>query len=294
MHQYLRPAKPLNTKLKINPARVEQHLLNLVLVHFAGLPMQGFLMKIKRAKYLYDGVTDKDYVKALALFCFLKENFPSSAIPDYTRDKIRKITGLHSNTIKKRIALLLKLGYVQFKTSKDGAIILKLNKVASKHKERNIDLSNLVYDSVKSVEKSLYAIYIGIIIERKKYAKQVIYEAHNSYDLNKLKSAKKREAQLKGVRGSKPAFVDNGISYKGLAKRLKVSLQKAFSIVSFATEFDFVVKIKRQYQLFCRDAMNRFEFCKNDVMKFMFCTKNNLYLILANRYRMGGRLTTTW
>lgn len=251
-------------------------------------------MKIKRAKYLYDGVTDKDYVKALALFCFLKDRFPASAILDYTRYKIRKITGLHSNTIKKRFDLLAKIGYVQFKTAKDGTITLVLNKVASKHKERNIDLSGLVYDSVKSVEKSLYVIYIGIIIERKKYAKQVIYEAHNSYDLKKLKSAKNREAQLKGVRGSNPTFVDNGLSYKGIAKRLKVSLQKAFNIVSFAVEFDFLIKIKRQYQLFCRDAYRRFEFCKNDVMKFMFSTKNNLYLILANQYRLGERLATTW
>lgn len=244
-------------------------------------------MKIRRTTY-YAGIKDKDFVKALSLLCYLKNEFASSVIPDYTLDKIHKITGLHSDTCKKRIKTLVRLGFVETFTTKDGRTMLKLNSVASRHNNRNIDLNCVVFDSVKSVEKSLYAIYIGEIQKHKEYVKQTIYEAHNSYDLKKLKEAKKRSC------GYGDKFVDNGLSYKGIAKRLKVSLQKAFNIVSFATEFDFIVKIKRQYQLFCRDAYRRFEFCKNDFMKFMFCTKNNLYLILANQYRLGERLTTTW
>lgn len=246
-------------------------------------------MKIRRTEF-YAGIRNKnhskDYIKALALFCALKETYKSSVIPNYTTDKIHKITGLHAKTINKRIDFLINLGYVEKITAKDGSVRLILNKVSAKHNNRNIDLNCVVVDSVKTIEKSLYAIYIGEIQKHKEYVRQTIYEAHNSYDLNKLKEAKKRS------RGYGDKFVDNGLSYKGIAKRLFCSIYKALDVVSFAVENEFLIKIKRQYQLFCRDAIRRFEYGKNEIMNYMFATKNNLYCILANRYSLGKRLTT--
>lgn len=240
-------------------------------------------MKIRRKTY-YSNIKNKDFIKSLAFMCFLKNKFPSSVVPDFTLDKVHKITGLHSETCKKRIKTLKRLGYAEVLTSKNGRTMLKLNNLSSKHQHRNIDLNCVVFDSVKSVEKSLYAIYIGEIQKHKDYVRQTIYEAHNSYKLKKLKEAKKR------CRKWGDNFVDNGISYKGIAKRLKISLQKALSIVSFATEFDFLIKIKRQFQLFCRDAVRRFEYATKDLMDYTFATRSNLYCVLANQYRLGGRL----
>lgn len=245
-----------------------------------------YLMKIRRATY-HQNVNNKDFIKSLALLCYLKNKFPSSAIPDYTLGKIHRLTGLHSVTCKKRINTLKSLGFAKIATTKSGKTLLILNNISSKHQQRNIDLNCVVFDTVKSVEQSLYALYIVEVQNRKEYVKQTIYEAHNSYSLKKLKEAKKR------CRSYRDEFVDNGLSYKGIAKRLKISLQKALSIVSFATKFEFIVKIKRQIQQYCRDAVRRFEYAKNDVMKFTFCTRNNLYVVLANQYKVGERLKTT-
>lgn len=246
-----------------------------------------FYMKIRRTEY-YSKIRNprisKDYIKSLAMFCYLKESFKASVVPNYTIDKIHNVTRLHRKTVEKRVKLLLQLGYVEIVTTAKGDVQLKLNKVAARHDNRNIDLNCVVLDSVKTIEKSLYAVYLGEIQKHKDYVRQTIYEAHNSCNLGKLKDAKKRG------RGYDDKFVDNGLSYKGIAKRLNCSIQKAWEIVRFAVEYDFIVKIKRQYQMFCRDAKRRFNYCKNDVLKFMFATKNNLYCILANRYALGSRL----
>lgn len=246
-------------------------------------------MKMRRRTY-HRIVDDTSIVKALALFCYLKQLFPASVITDYTKDKIHKLTGLHSTTIGKRIKTLLKLGYVRIENGKNGKQRLILNKIASRHKERNIDLCMLVFDSVKTVEKSLLALFIVEVERRKIYAEQVIYKAHNSYDTTELKRMKKA---AQGIRGSEKGFKDNGLSYKTIAKRLKISVQKAQKIVDFAVKFEFVVKIKRQFQTFCRNAFRFFEFEKEKKnCKYTFATSNNLYQILANQYRLGNRVAS--
>ena len=252
-------------------------------------------MKIRRRTY-HELKDDASTVKALALFCFLKRIFPSSVITNYTKDKIHKTTNLHPNTIAKRIKTLSNLGFVSLENDKNGCQRLVLNKIASHHNDRNLDLDVLVYDSIKTVEKSLLALFIVEVQRRKEYAKQVIYKAHHSFDINEVKKMQRAE---KCFRSFGKGFTDFGLSYKTIAKRLKISIQKAVNIVKFAVGYDFIVKIKQQLQTFCKDAYRRFEVEEemanmNNLptwkRNFTFSTKNNLYKILANRYEFGSRV----
>ena len=77
-----------------------------------------------------------------------------------------------------------------------------------------------------------------------------------------------------------------GISYKYIAKRLGVCLQKAFNVVKFAIEKGFLNKFNRQKQEFAYriGCTSKYEENKD----YTFCTLNNKYTILANVYSIGS------
>lgn len=218
--------------------------------------------------------------KALSLAIFVKERFASSTITNVTIDKLHKLTGLHANTIKKRIKTLKEMGLVKFVGKNNEHLLFESISSSSEH--RNVYAEFVVFDNIKDIEKALEALLIVEIQRRKDFAKHTIQSAQNPSTLEEHKSAKKICKRY----GWGKEYQEFGLSYKGIAKNLGVCVQKAFAIVKFAIEKGFLIKTKRQIQKFVYGIGHSLKYIDNN--EYTFCTNNNAYTILANVYSLGS------
>lgn len=229
-----------------------------------------------RRHIFYNSRGNANMIKALALAVYIKHNVVSSTITNYTTNKLRNLTGLSYSSITKRINTLKQLGFVKFVGRNNQHLVI--GNMTSHCKHRNIDLSKCVVDSVKDIEKSLYAMFILEIQKRKDFVKHMIQSVNNPSNLVEHKKAR----QICKRYGYDREFKEYGISYKTIAKKLGVCLQKAFEIVKFAIENNMIVKYKHCKQLYVKGIKNAQKFCDfNDVT---FVTNNNAYKIYANSY----------
>lgn len=79
-------------------------------------------------------------------------------------------------------------------------------------------------------------------------------------------------------------FKDFGISYKTIAKKLGISLQKAFNIVKYAIEHLFLAKFNNFTQIYCKGIGMMQKYVDNNFT--FFCTKDNIYYVYANTYKV--------
>ena len=133
-----------------------------------------------------------------------------------------------------------------------------------------------MFDNINDIEKALYALLVVEIQKTKDFVKHTIQSMNNPSNLDEYKKAKK----ICNRYGYGNEYKEYGISYKYIAKRLGVCLQKAFNVVRFAIERGFLNKFNRQkkefsYRIGCT---NKYEENKD----YTFCTLNNKYTILAN------------
>jgi DNA-binding MarR family transcriptional regulator len=226
---------------------------------------------------------DKQYVKALALAIFIKRTYKSSMVTNYSIYKLHLLTGLHASTLSKRLRTLKQLGFIEYVGKNREHLVIK--SMSSHNKNRNIDISNIIFDDVKTIEKSLLALVVVEIQKRKNFAKQIINTLANPKDVKEYKNAK-RLCRLFGW-GHK--YNENGISYKRIAKEMGVSIQKAVGIIKFAVAKEFLNVRHRQMQKYCRGIGSMVKHL--DLKGYTFCTKDNIYVILANEYSLGNRLT---
>lgn len=219
-------------------------------------------------------------VKAMSLAIFVKNHIVSSTINNYTVDKIHRITSLHSSTIKKRLNTLKQMGLIRFVGKNKEHMVFESITSSSEH--RNVYAELVMFDNIKDIEKALYALLVIEIQKTKDFVKHTIQLANNPSTLDEHKSAKK----ICNRYGYGNEYKEYGISYKYIAKRLGVCLQKAFNVVKFAIERGFLNKFNRQKQEFSYriGCTSKYEENKN----YTFCTLNNKYTILANVYTIGG------
>lgn len=217
-------------------------------------------------------------IKALALAIYIKKHIVSSTITNYSLNKVRNRTGLAYSSIRKRIETLKQLGFIRFGGKNNEHLTIVC--LSSKCNRRNIDLSKCVFDSVKDIEKSLTALFIVEIQKHKDFAKHTIQTAFNP-EKGQLKDMKKAR-KLCNRYGWGKEFNEYGISYKTIAKKLGVCLQKAFEIVKFAIVNNIIVKHNHIKQLYIKGIGFAQKYCNfNDVT---FFTNNNAYKVYANSY----------
>lgn len=209
---------------------------------------------------------------------FVKRNIKSSAIPDFSYNKLHQLTRLHVNTCKRYLRVLLNMGLAEFVGKGNRTLVFK--RISSRHERKNVSLGAIVGDTVKQIEYSLLAIFNVEIIKHKEFAKQVIATATNGH--HKVKEAKRKARDC----GYGREFIDRGLSLKTIAKKLKCGLQKAQNIIKFCVKFGFLIKHRNFDQIY--DPMARTVFCLFP-NKYTFATKNNLYIIKANTYTLGSR-----
>ena len=136
----------------------------------------------------YSANGNANIIKALALAVYVKKNVVSSTITNYTTNKLRNLTGLSYSAITKRINTLKQLGLVKFVGRNNQHLVI--SNMASHCKHRNIDLSKCVVNSVKDIEKSLYAMFVLEIQKRKDFVKHTIQSVNNPSNLDEHKRAR--------------------------------------------------------------------------------------------------------
>ena len=196
-------------------------------------------------------------------------------INDFSYNKLRLLTGLHITTLKKRIATLQELGLISFVGKNKQHICFK--SIVSSCSHRNTSIHWCSYEDVKQVEDILFAYLVVEIQRQKDFVKQTIQNANDGNDLETIKKAKRTCKSY----GYYDEYKEFGLSYNGIADKLGVSIQKAFSIVKFAIENGLLMKVKRQVQRFVKGIGCFNKYINSD---YTFCTKDNAYYILSNVY----------
>lgn len=176
-------------------------------------------------------ISDSEAIKALALLLFVKHNFKSSVIPYYTNYKLAKITGLHKETVKRRMNTLGDMGLIEMEGKKSQHVrFLKVRAAKS-----NIRLDNIDFTSIKSIELGLKAMLIVEIQNQKNFIEQRVIRAtspreHCSSDEYKSFKRARKFCEKRGIR----YFKDNGISYKTIGKKLGVGTNKVSEVIKYA------------------------------------------------------------
>jgi len=219
---------------------------------------------------------NKELLKALAMFLLIRKRIGSNVLKDYSINKLVNLLGAHARTIKKRMHVLSQYGLVTIvgKT-------LVLRSVVSKHAKRNVKLGKMEYSTLKSVEYSLQSILVAVIQSRKDFAQRTIRYAHGaSHDYKVVKAA--RNAARKFGYGFE--YVEKGLSYKTIAKKLGVSIKTAVEIVKFAVKHTILKKTKH----FISTYLPKVNFMEG--LGYTFTTRNYGYNIMANTYSISPSL----
>lgn len=222
----------------------------------------------------------KNVTQAVALALFVKSRIKSSTITNFSYNKLKNLTGLHITTLKKRIDILRKLNLISF-IGKNNEHLCFVCLSDRKHKKKNVNLDYLNFSSIKDIEKSLFASLLIEIQKRKEFAKHTINNAVDGHD-NKLVKSSRRICRRYGFGRE---FVDNGISYKRIAREMGVSIKTAMLIVKYSVENGFLRKIHRQIQVYVKGIKSMLNYLEKEV-DFTFCTKDNEYYIYANLYEL--------
>lgn len=137
------------------------------------------------------------------------------------------------------------------------------------------------YTSLKSVEYSLQSILVAQIQLRKDFAKQTIRNAHGaSHDYKVVKAA--RDAARKFGYGFE--YVERGLSYKKIAKKIGVCVKTACEIVKFAVKNAVLCKTTHSICTYLPSVHGM------EVEGYTFTTRNYGYKVLANCYSVAPSL----
>lgn len=230
-----------------------------------------------RVKLLLQMYHHKDILKAVALSMYIKVHTTSSLIKDWSVYKICKLTGLSQGTVKKRLHTLFDLGLVK----EEGSHLL-FGRMKSSCNRNNIDISTIDYTSVKEIEKGLNALLVVLIQRQKDYANLQLQRAHNGKTLKEVKKGM-RESKVYGWQGP---YVEHGLSYMGIAKKLGVCVKTAFEIVKYGVMRGFFRKVSHFMCFFgSKGASNLDEVPQG----FTFISKKGyLYKVTANTYTLSS------
>lgn len=217
-------------------------------------------------------------LKAISMLLLVRKRLGTNVVKHYSINKLVGITGAHAHTIAKRMRVLVECGLAEMK---GRAMVLR--SVVSKHAERNVKLGErkVDYSSLKGVEHSLQAILVVIIQNRKDFVKRTIRNAHGaSHDYKTVKAA--QSAARRSGYGNE--YVERGLSYKTIARRLGVCVKTAVGIIKFAEKRAILKKTTHFLSTYMKSV------CKREVYGYTFTTRDYAYRVLANTYTVSPLL----
>lgn len=227
--------------------------------------------------------------KAIAFSLFIKSQTTSSTIHNWTINKLHELTGVSALAIRDRLKVLRELDLIEEVGITRKHLVFKTLKSHTSH--RNTNIPTIAFNPIKSIRKNEKAQYIKflentlsvmLVIEiqrHKEFAKQMIQQKCNPKSLNELKDAQKACNRF----GYGKQYVDNGISYKCIAKKLGVGLQKAFEIISFAVKNQ-ILRKKRNIQ---SKYLAYFKYIE-DMLRhtYTYFKNNHIVKVSANTYSL--------
>lgn len=235
----------------------------------------------KVSRYIYNlCIADANRRKALALLIYAKNKLKSSTLARFSYNRLREVTGLHITTLKKRISTLLDMGLIE-RVGKNGEHLMFC---CVRSKKTNVIIDRISFESVKSVEDGLMAMFIVEVQRRKEYIRQLTEKLHNPKNLEEYKVVK-RICRKRGWTD----FKDNGISYNYIASKLNINLKRAYHIVKCAIENKMINKwnMHKNYLFIKNGAKDYLDFLGNP--KNMFASSSNVFIAAANTYTIPSK-----
>ena len=133
------------------------------------------------------------------------------------------------------------------------------------------------FTNVKTVERSLQALQVVFLQQRKDFCKHTIHNAHSGFNPKKIKAA--RKACRKYGFGDK--YVERGLSYATIARKLGLSVTTAFNVVKYGV-------LKKYFKKFTHFVWTILKgVCGMDIEGYTFTTKNYGFQVQANTYTVG-------
>lgn len=220
-------------------------------------------------------------VKAVAMAIYVKNRMRDSRVKDYSLNGLRKIVHLHHNTVRKYTDKLYTWGLVRMEGND-----MVFTSLSERHGRPKVSIGSTAGLTIKQIENQLLAAQVVLIVKRKEYAKRTIATATNpgrrKDDYDDFKRA--RKARMKY--GYADVFHDYGLSYKTIARRLGIGLQKAEEVVRYAIAHGLLVKHRRQEQHRVGGIGFAAKYVDEGGSNMTFSTKDNVYIILANVYSL--------
>lgn len=231
-------------------------------------------------------INDKESLRAIAMLLFVKHKCPSSVVANYSNYKLAKLTGLHQNTVKKRMNILANMELIDYCNYNTTHILFKNVRA----KCSNVKLTNIDMTSVKSIEIGLMAMVVYEIQRTKNFVQQQIINSQNPIlkkddgeNYRKFKKAK-RFCDKRGL----TEFKDNGISYNFIANKIGGSLRTVAKLIKHGVEQGMYKKTTHiNYATTIKGGAS--SAVKMINAKFYFSTKknNNIYCVSANTYSIA-------
>lgn len=249
-------------------------------------------MKSIRKKIHYAMMGRKDVVKAIALSLFIKDTIYSSTIKDFSYYKLSAMTGLHPTTLRKRMAILKRMGLVSFVGARRQHLCFASLSSTGKHRNIYIGYASAYNKSkrltnkekIERIENFLFASFVIEIQKRKDFAKQVIRSSIDGHLLQEVKSSRRICKHY----GYGREYIELGISLRRIAKEMGVCVKTAIGIIRWAVKERLFKVTRNQIQVYHK-GIGFIAKHLGDEANFTFCTKDNEYYILANTYTLFSR-----
>lgn len=240
-------------------------------------------MQVKRA-LLFWTMGNKTNLKAVSLLIALKSKLDkTSSLNKASQNKIAELAGVSPNTIKRYMPVWERLGLVEWRGKNKDVFVI--NRLSSKTKHRNIDLSRVDMKSFKSIYESLKSFIFLIVLSCKCFVKRMIRIATDPKKGEDYKGAKKfcnRYARREQERVIE--YKEYGISYKKIGEKLGFCKRMAEKIVEKAVKKGWCHK-ETHFEKVSMPGVNRMY-----VEGFTFTTKNYGFIVKANTYKLNRNI----
>ena len=247
-------------------------------------------MVSKISRVLYNSIMDNpDKKKAVAFAIYVKYLHPASVIPMYNAHKLAKEVGMHHQTVKKYVNILISMGLAEY-TAK-GNTHLSFKRLGAEYNNIRIDLfSN---KSFKDILSGLDAMFIVEKQSQKEYVQQQEFKATNPSPNDSIKAIKRAKAfcNKRGLAmidengNYEQKFRDYGMSYNYLCKNLRRGRALINRAIKKGEEFG-LFNVERGYR--------RVERCKDmgfDILPFVdggkYAYKDCVVIVMPNKFQIG-------
>ena len=240
-------------------------------------------MKVKRT-FLFWALGDKTRIKALSLLITLKSKLgKTQAIHEATQNKIARIAGVSPSTIKRYMVIWKRLGLIEWR-GKDGDVFV-INRIASKTKHRNVDISRINFDKFKSIYEQLRSFLFILILSCKAFVKRMIQTVNSSADAEEARLALKScNRYAKRNKDKLFEYMEYGISYLKIGQKLGFCSRTAEKVVNKAVKKRWCSK-KTHFEWTYMPGVNGMY-----VEGFTFTTRDYGFVVKANTYNVNRNI----